>query len=73
MRLLPSISSSNEYWSVFKSVAASMFGVQTEQNRQTDFQKKSILPFLFIGVLFVVGFIGAIMIVVNLIIGSAAT
>ncbi|MCY7295306.1 DUF2970 domain-containing protein [Alteromonas sp. a30] len=73
MRLLPSLSSSSEFWSVFKSVAASMFGVQSEHNRQADFQKKSILPFLLVGVLFVIGFIGAIMIAVNLMIGATPT
>ena len=72
MKLRSSISA-GEYWSVFKSVAASMFGVQSEHNRQVDFQKKSILPFLLIGILFVVGFIGAIMIAVSMMIGTAGS
>lgn len=65
MKLLPTLSSVGDFWSVFKSVAASMFGVQSEHNRQIDFQKKSILPFILIGVLFVAGIIGSIMLVVS--------
>lgn len=58
-------SSSGGFWQVFKSVAASMFGVQSEQNRQLDFQKTSIVPFVVVGILFVVGFILTIMLVVK--------
>ena len=63
---VPLLSGAGEFWDVFKSVAASMFGVQSEKNRQVDFQKKSIMPFILIGILFVLGFIGVIMLVVKL-------
>ncbi len=66
LKLLPFLSGAGEFWDVFKSVAASMFGVQTEKNRELDFQKKSLTPFIVIGILFVLGFIGVIMLVVTL-------
>ena len=53
------------FWQIFKSVAASMFGVQSEKNRQLDFQKSSIVPFVVVGILFVAGFIISIMLVVK--------
>ncbi|WP_416307072.1 DUF2970 domain-containing protein [Neptunicella sp. SCSIO 80796] len=53
------------WWRIVKSVAASALGVQSEANRQYDFQQKSILPFLLVGVLFVILFIVTIMMVVN--------
>ena len=57
----------NHFWRVFQSVAASMFGVQSEKNRQLDFQTTSFLPYVVVGVLFVIGFIVAIMLVVQFI------
>ena len=59
------VSTANEFWQVFKSVAASMFGVQTEKNRVTDFEKSSPTPFIIIGILFVIAFIATIMLVVQ--------
>jgi hypothetical protein len=44
-------------WQVFKSVCASMIGVQSEQNRRTDFEQTSFVPYLVVGVLFVVVFV----------------
>ena len=41
-------------WQVIKSVSASMFGVQSEKNRQADFQQTSIVPYVVVGVMFVV-------------------
>ncbi|WP_232359227.1 DUF2970 domain-containing protein [Paraneptunicella aestuarii] len=55
-----------EYWQILKSVAASMFGVQSEKNREMDFQKKSVVPFVVVGIIFVLIFIATIMFVVNL-------
>lgn len=63
---LKSFISVAEFWQVFKSVAASMFGVQSEKNRQIDFQKKSVIPFIVVGIVFVLAFIAVIMVVVNL-------
>ena len=56
------------WWRVFKSVAAGVFGVQSEANRQHDFQQKSIVPFILVGVLFVGLFvIGLLVLVKNLV------
>jgi hypothetical protein len=44
-------------WQVFKSVCASMLGVQSESNRQADFEQTSFMPYLVVGVLFVVVFV----------------
>ncbi|UAA40872.1 DUF2970 domain-containing protein [Paraneptunicella aestuarii] len=43
-----------------------MFGVQSEKNREMDFQKKSVVPFVVVGIIFVLIFIATIMFVVNL-------
>ncbi|TDF36648.1 DUF2970 domain-containing protein [Alteromonadaceae bacterium M269] len=40
-------------WQVIKSVSASMFGVQSEKNRQLDFAQTSIVPYVVVGVIFV--------------------
>lgn len=45
------------YLHVLFSVAASMFGVQSDKNRQFDFEQTSFLPYLIVGVLFVVLFV----------------
>lgn len=52
---------------VIKSVFASMFGVQSEQNRHFDFQQTSFLPYLIVGVLFVALFVLGLIGLVNLI------
>ncbi|MCC2607631.1 DUF2970 domain-containing protein [Planctobacterium marinum] len=54
-------------WQVTKSVAASMFGVQTQKNHQADFQQSSFLPYVVIGVIFVLVFIAVLVGVVNLV------
>lgn len=56
-------------WQVIKSVAASAFGVQSEANRQKDFEQSSILPYVLVGVVFVLGFIALLMLIVQITIG----
>lgn len=56
---------SGKFWRIFQSVAASMFGIQSEKNRQLDFQTNSFVPYIVVGVLFVIGFILTIMLVVK--------
>ncbi|XOV79688.1 MAG: DUF2970 domain-containing protein [Aestuariibacter sp.] len=56
-------------WQVIKSVAASAFGVQSEANRQKDFEQSSILPYVLVGVVFVLGFIALLMLIVHIAIG----
>lgn len=64
----PVVIAFKDFWRVFQSVAASMFGVQSEKNRQLDFQTTSFVPYVVVGILFVIGFILAIMLVVQFII-----
>ncbi|MDC0603364.1 DUF2970 domain-containing protein [Aliiglaciecola sp.] len=57
----------NSLWNVFKSVAASMFGVQSHRNYQHDFEQKSFVPFLLVGIIFVIGLILGLVLIVNLV------
>lgn len=58
-------SSIKKIWRVVKSVAASAIGVQSNENREHDFQQKSPLPYIVVGVVFVILFITSILLVVN--------
>ncbi|KXI29194.1 DUF2970 domain-containing protein [Paraglaciecola hydrolytica] len=53
---------------VFKSVAASMFGVQSAKNRERDFQQSSIVPYIVVGVIFVLLLIIGLVAVVSIIV-----
>lgn len=52
-------------WQVFRSVAAGAFGVQSEKNRQQDFQQKSIVPFVVAGIVFVILLVIGLAVFVN--------
>tara|TARA_R110002167_G_scaffold220460_5_gene425082 strand:- start:19388 stop:19573 length:186 start_codon:yes stop_codon:yes gene_type:complete len=54
-------------WSVFKSVAASVFGVQSDANYKSDFGQSSFVPFAIVGVVFVLALIGILVLIVNLV------
>jgi diacylglycerol kinase len=54
------------WWQVFKSVAASMLGVQSEANYQSDFEQPSIVPYVVVGVFFVLALIGLLLLIVNI-------
>jgi len=54
-------------WQVFKSVGASVFGVQSDANYKNDFDQPSFVPFAIVGVLFVLGLIGILILIVNLV------
>lgn len=51
-------------WAVIKSVIAGLFGVQSEKNRQRDFNQSHMLPFIVVGIvmigLLILGLIGLI-------------
>lgn len=55
-------------FSVFKSVAAAMIGVQSDKNRRRDFQQKSIWPFIIVGIVFVVVFVLTLVAVVSMVV-----
>lgn len=52
---------------VVKSVAASAFGVQSAANREKDFQQQSVVPYIVVGVVFVLLFILTLVFVVSLV------
>ncbi|WP_394212504.1 DUF2970 domain-containing protein [Enterovibrio calviensis] len=54
-------------WEVVKSVFAAMLGVQSDKNRQRDFKQSSMLPYILVGVVFVVLFVMGLIGVVSLI------
>ena len=54
-------------WQILMSVAASMFGVQSQNNYERDFQETSFLPFLIIGISFVLSLVIFLIILVNFI------
>jgi branched-subunit amino acid transport protein len=50
---------------VLKAVFGAIVGVQSEQQRQQDFQTTTIWPYLVAGILAVVAFIASLLIVVS--------
>lgn len=50
---------------VLKAVFGAIVGVQSEQQRQQDFQTTTIWPYLFAGILAVVAFIVLLLLVVS--------
>ncbi|CUS48174.1 MAG: hypothetical protein HLUCCO02_06350 [Idiomarinaceae bacterium HL-53] len=55
------------FWDVVMSVLAAMFGVQTERNRRRDFNQKSGVPYIVVGVVFIVLFVLTIFAIVSLV------
>ncbi|GGQ03391.1 DUF2970 domain-containing protein [Shewanella litoralis] len=53
------------FWRVFTSTVAAFFGVQTEQNRQKDFQSHSPLPFIIMGIILAIGLVLTLILIVN--------
>jgi len=56
---------------VVKSVLASFFGVQSNENRKRDFQHGNPMQFILVGVVLTVMFIVAMIIIVKVILASA--
>ncbi|MBB1426058.1 DUF2970 domain-containing protein [Shewanella frigidimarina] len=52
-------------WRVFSSTVAAFFGVQTERNRQKDFQTQSPLPFIIMGIILAIALVISLMLIVN--------
>ncbi|KVX01897.1 DUF2970 domain-containing protein [Shewanella frigidimarina] len=52
-------------WRVFSSTVAAFFGVQTEQNRQKDFQTQSPLPFIIMGIILAIALVISLILIVN--------
>lgn len=58
-------------WQVAQSVGASLFGVQSNRNRERDFQHGSPGQYIIVGLTAVVLFILAIVVVVNIVLSAA--
>ena len=54
-------------WQVFKSVVAAGIGVQSQKNREIDFEQGSLLPYIVVGLIVIVAFIGALVFIVSII------
>ncbi|MFT6257715.1 MULTISPECIES: DUF2970 domain-containing protein [unclassified Shewanella] len=52
-------------WRVFSSTVAAFFGVQTEKNRQKDFQNQSPLPFIIMGIILAIALVISLILIVN--------
>ncbi|WP_201349001.1 DUF2970 domain-containing protein [Neptunomonas japonica] len=48
-------------WQMILSVIAAMFGVQSEQNRERDFTSGSLWPYVLLGIISLIVFIVAVM------------
>lgn len=59
------------FWSTVKSIVGAMFGVQSEAQRQKDFQQGSALHFIIGGLVFTIVFIFTILYFVNSALESA--
>ncbi|PWG61111.1 DUF2970 domain-containing protein [Sediminicurvatus halobius] len=59
-------------WQVAKSTLAAAFGVQTEEARRRDFTQGSPAPFIIAGLVFTVLFVIALVVIVNIVLSTAA-
>ena len=51
----------------FKSVASAFFGVQSNKNREKDFTQGKLSHFIIVGIVSVIIFVSALVILVNLV------
>jgi len=52
----------------FKSVACAFFGVQSNKNREKDFTQGKLSHFIIVGIISVIIFVSALVVLVNLVI-----
>lgn len=50
---------------VFKAVAGALIGVQSEQQRQQDFNSNSLVPYVLVGVIVIVLFVLTLLLIVR--------
>jgi len=60
-------------WQVVTSALAAGFGVQSSSNRNRDFTKGRPGQFILVGIILTAVFVIAIIVLVNLVLGSVAT
>jgi hypothetical protein len=54
-------------WQVIKAVLGAFVGVQSEKQRQLDFQTKSIVPYIIVGIIGALLFVASLLITVTLV------
>jgi hypothetical protein len=54
-------------WQVIKAVLGAFVGVQSEKQRQLDFQTKSIVPYIIVGIIAALLFVASLLITVTLV------
>ena len=52
---------------IIKAVAGAFIGVQSEQQRQQDFNSQSPLPYIIVGVVMAILFVAALIIIVSVV------
>jgi len=52
---------------VVKAVAGAFIGVQSEQQRQQDFNSQSLLPYIIVGVVMTILFVAALVTIVSVV------
>jgi len=58
------------FWDIVLSVLAALFGVQTEKNRQRDFNHGNPVTYVAIGAFFVVLFVLTLVLIVSWVVPS---
>ncbi|TQV81286.1 DUF2970 domain-containing protein [Exilibacterium tricleocarpae] len=59
------------FFQIVLSTIAAAFGVQSDKNRQRDFKHGSVLPYIVAGIIFTVGFVLAVVLVVQVVLSGA--
>ncbi|MDX1537486.1 DUF2970 domain-containing protein [Arsukibacterium sp.] len=54
-------------WQVIKAVLGAFVGVQSEKQRQLDFQTKSIVPYIIVGIIAALLFVASLLVTVSLV------
>lgn len=52
---------------IFKAVIGAFIGVQSEQQRQQDFNSQSPLPYIIVGVVVTIAFVAALVTIVSIV------
>lgn len=60
------------FFSVVGSVLAALLGIQSDKNRQRDFQQSSATSFIVVGIILVIGLVITMVVIVNSVISSSA-
>lgn len=56
-------------WQVIKAVLGAFIGVQSEKQRQQDFQTSSAVPYIIVGIIMALLFVALLLLTVTLVLG----